>query len=87
MRKIKIDICNFQRSSPNHGVPVTCYVCGTEHRAFGLARIHEGRTTVDVPLCDPCLYQNRIEDDITRKFTKSPDLKIIDGIGDPDTFH
>jgi hypothetical protein len=62
----------------NYGLPVQCYVCGAPHKALGLARIEQKRSTTDVPLCDECLASDS-KGDIIRKYTNAPDLKISEG--------
>jgi hypothetical protein len=50
-------------SDPNYGLPVQCYVCGTAHKAIGVARI-EGTF---VPLCKACVEAHNA-DAVARKF-------------------
>jgi hypothetical protein len=62
----------------NYGLPVLCYVCGAPHKASGLARIEQKRSTVDVPLCEICVASDS-NGEIIRKYTKARDLKISEG--------
>jgi hypothetical protein len=69
----------WTHATKNYGLPVNCYVCGTAHKAFGLARINQGPSTTDVPLCEACLGSDERGDDVLRNFLNAPDLKIDKG--------
>jgi ribosomal protein S14 len=65
----------------NYGLRVRCYVCGTPHKASGLARIEDasGHTEVkslDVPVCEECLRSDR--NGVIRKFLNLSDLEILE---------
>jgi hypothetical protein len=78
---IFIDHGRLLERDQNYGQPVVCYVCGTSHRADGLARIRSRQETVDVPLCARCWDDS---DAVGRKFLNAPQMKIIKG-GDATT--
>lgn len=43
-----------------------------------MARIRRDRSTIDVPLCEPCLVSSDTYDAIARKYLNAPDLEMID---------
>ena len=59
------------------GLSVGCYVCGIPHRALGIARIRDSRSTLDVPICEPCFGAD--PDGVLRKYWNAPGLKITEG--------
>ena len=79
---VKIDRCRLLEFDRNYGLPVVCYVCDTPHKALGLARIRDSRSTtdatIDVPLCEPCLVSSDTDNAVIRKFLSAPDLEVFD---------
>jgi hypothetical protein len=63
----------------NFGLPVTCYVCATPHKALGLARIQHKQTITNVPLCESRLGAGDRYNAVFRKFLNAPELEIIEG--------
>jgi hypothetical protein len=61
----------------NYELPVECYVCGAAHKAHGLVRIEDGRSTLDAPICASCVAGGP-DEKIARKFLNAPDMKISD---------
>lgn len=72
------DVGYLSERDLNYGLPVNCYVCGTAHKAFGLVRIKDDRSTIVVPLCEACCAPDKM-DAIVRIFLNAPDLEIRKG--------
>jgi hypothetical protein len=49
-------------------LPVHCYLCGADHKGYGLARIGKPQTTpLDVPLCKDCRTSDDVGNAVARK--------------------
>ena len=73
---IFVDRGHLQPRDPNYGLPVKCYVCGADHKAYGLTRVEDKRSILDAPLCDVCLAGDPHDHQIIRKFLNAPDLNV-----------
>jgi hypothetical protein len=75
-----VDGGHLSERDPNFGLLVACYVCTTQHKALGVARIiQEGASPVYVPLCEACLVADKKGNAVLRKFLNAPDLEIAEG--------
>jgi hypothetical protein len=78
---INVSFGRLQERNPNYGVKVNCYICGAEHKGYGVARIDD----LHVPLCKPCLVKGD-DEALLRKYYDTHDLKIKDS-GERESFH
>jgi hypothetical protein len=79
-RAIDVSLGHLRPDDPNYGLPVGCAVCGTPHRALGLARITDQSGFSHIPLCEPCIQADEATSSaIVRKYFGVPDLEISDG--------
>jgi hypothetical protein len=69
---------------------VTCFACGGEAKdwpwlggpallGYGLAEIHSGEATMQVPICEACFSSPDGNDAVARKVFGAPDMQITDG--------
>jgi hypothetical protein len=73
-----IDYGHLSERDRNFGLSVACYVCGTQHKALGLARITHDNAATDVPLCERCLASDSEANAVYRKFFNAPDCEVTD---------
>jgi hypothetical protein len=73
------DCGHLLEGDPNYGLSVKCYVCGALHTGLGVARIRHGRTTVHVPLCEPCGAVDDPGRYVLRKFLNAPTSRSAKG--------
>jgi hypothetical protein len=75
-----LSIGRLRRRSRDYGSPVQCFVCGKDHKAFGVGCIEEdGRSETNFPLCAACIVdRKRTTEAITRKIFDAPDLVTRD---------
>ncbi|QIG97523.1 hypothetical protein [Bradyrhizobium sp. 6(2017)] len=76
---ILIDYGHLLERDQNYGLSVACYVCATAHKASGIARIEDKRSSTIVPLCEACPTSDDRGNDVARKYLNAPDLEISEG--------
>jgi hypothetical protein len=76
---VQISYSNLMEGHPNLGLPVNCYICGTSHKALGLAFIQARQGDEYVPLCEPCLTSGDKQDAVARRYMNADDLVLKEG--------
>ena len=67
---LSVFVGHLLKGDPTYGLPVDCYVCGTRHKALGLACIEDKSGTTYVRLCEACVRPLSV----ARKYLNAPDL-------------